>query len=221
VSFVNRVALIVRPKRRYKEWADSVSEGDEDPIFDLDEARATPAVYLVAPSDDASLQDLIDRYAEDIFEEQLEGWHTDDAAWPANRSAHVFRDWFDVSLGPWVVDLDDAEPFEADEFDEGDDELIEALSGAPGTKLFCAWCHSHIDENAEVTTVSLAGARVPQPTLEIIDLRVADRIVPAVVPSDDSPAGKKGVAAIIMFCSKDCGRAFEDAWSRERGLLDS
>lgn len=57
--------------------------------------------------------------------------------------------------------------------------------------------------------------------VEIIELRVADRIVPAVVPSDDSPAGKKGVAAVIMFCSKDCGRAFEDAWSHERGLLDS
>jgi hypothetical protein len=57
--------------------------------------------------------------------------------------------------------------------------------------------------------------------VEIIDLRVAKRIVPAVVPSDDSPAGKRGVAAVSMFCSKDCGRAFEDAWSRERGLLDS
>lgn len=215
---LHRVALIVRPKRRYKEWADSVAGSDEDPIFDLEEARAAPAVYLIAPSDDASLQDLIDRYADDIFEEQLEGWHTDESAWPVNRSAHVFRDWFDVSLGPWVVDLDDLEPL-SPEYDD-DDEMIEALSGAPGAGLFCAWCRSHIDEGTEVTTVSLTGVREPQAKPDIVELRIADRIVPALVPSDDS-AGKEGVMALVMFCSQDCAQAFQDAWSRERGALNS
>jgi hypothetical protein len=57
---LNRVALIVRPKRRYQEWADSVATGDDDPIFDLDEARLTPTVYLAAAPSEHDLEDLID-----------------------------------------------------------------------------------------------------------------------------------------------------------------
>src|SRR3954462_6888100 len=116
---VNRFALIVRPKRRYKGWADSVAESD-DAVFDLDEARGTPAVYLVAVPAEVGLQDIIDDYSADIFEEQLMVWHKDERAWPVNRSPHVFRDWFDVTLADTVIDLDPEEPTDVD------DELLEA-----------------------------------------------------------------------------------------------
>ena len=224
MSLVNRVALIVRPKRRYKEWADSVADGDEDPIFDLDEARAAPAVYLVARSKlSPSLQDLIDEYADDIFEDQLDGWHTDEAAWPINRSPHVFRDWFDVSVAEWVIDLDDEEPFEVeDAADDGEeDDLVEALQGVPGAELKCAWCHSPMDRDEEVVTVTLKGTRPATPTTEVIELEIEGRIVPAICPREGSPAAASGAMALVMFCGDDCARAFQDAWNRERGALSS
>src|SRR4051812_39690319 len=142
---MNRVALLVRPKRRYKEWADSVAIGDDDPIFDLDAARTAPAVYLVAPAKDAFEQDVVDEYSTDIFELELEAWHTDVATWPVNRSPHVFRDWFDVTLSEMVVDLDPAEPLDSD-LDGEDDrtELLDALAGVPGAVLSCAWCGTEI-----------------------------------------------------------------------------
>ena len=123
---LNRAALIVRPKRRYKEWADSVATGDDDPVFDLDAARTTPSVYLVAAPPQLPVSDLIDEYALDVFEEQLAAWHDDEGAWPVNRSPHVFRDWFDVTVADDVVDLDPEEPVDlagdVEAFDEDPDD---------------------------------------------------------------------------------------------------
>jgi hypothetical protein len=216
---LNRAALIVRPKRRYKEWADSVATGDEDPIFDLDEARLTPIVYLVAAPADDGLEDLIDEYAAEIFEAQLELWHLDEADWPVNRSAHVFRDWFDVTLADWVSDLDPGEPLEFDAEDDAAAEMIEALRGNPDTSLTCAWCAVEIGLDDPITTLSLKGERQPQPEPGVIELSVADRVFNALVPTDESALGRQGVTAFLMFCSDDCGRAFREAWLTERGAL--
>lgn len=217
MELLNRVALIVRPKRRYAEWTVTVAVGDDDPDFDLDEARLNPSVYLVAARDDENLEDLIDDYSAEIFEAELQSWHTDEAGWPVNRSAHVFRDWFDVTLGPLVHDLDPEEPLDFDtepaELDR--EELLAALAGDPDAELRCAWCEAAIDADAPVATAFVLGQRTPHETPEAIDLEVGGRIVPAVVPSDGSEAAERGVAAMIVCCGDDCRHAFEEAWARE------
>jgi hypothetical protein len=222
---LNRVALLVRPKRRYKEWADSVADGDDDPMFDLEQPRIASAVYLVAARHGDPLQDLIDDYAADIFEAELEGWSTDETRWPANRSPHVFRDWFDVTLGEVVVDLDPGEPMEID-FDDEDVEaeesdLLAALSGDPGATLRCAWCEVVIERDDPVVIVDLKGPRTPHPEPEVIDLAVGGRVFPAVVPSDDSDGGRAGLMAFVSFCGDGCASAFREAWNRERGAVSS
>jgi hypothetical protein len=216
---LNRVALIVRPKRRYKEWADSVATGDDDPIFDLDEARLTPTVYLVAAQSEHGLEDLIDEYAADIFETQLEQWHLRQADWPVNRSPHVFRDWFDVTLADWVSDLDPGEPLDLEPEDYEDAEMIEALRSNPDAALTCSWCAAEIGLDGPITTLSLKGERRPHPEPAVIELTVADRVFNAIVPSDASEAGRQGVTAFVVFCGDDCGGAFHDAWVKERGAL--
>jgi hypothetical protein len=217
MELLNRVALVIRPKRRYAEWARSVATGDDDPVFDLDEARLTPSIYLVAARDGDDLEDLIDDYAAEMFEAELEAWHGDEAAWPVNRSPHVFRDWFDVTLGPFVQDLDPDEPLEIDldatELDRA--ELLDALAGDPDAELHCAWCETVIDADAPVSIAFLTGPRTPHETPEAIELAVGGRVVRAVVPSDDSEAAARDVVAMIVCCGDDCRAAFEDAWSRE------
>lgn len=215
---LNRVALIVRPKRRYKEWADSVAAGDDDSIFDLDEARLAPAVYLVAPPADLSLSELIDEYAADIFDEQLEAWHTDESQWPVNRSPHVFRDWFDVTVTEPVVDLDPSESLDVDEDDEG---LLDVLRGTPGAMTSCAWCEKPMDGETPMQVVNLKGARDSRPEAELIELTLGARAIQAVVPGDDSPAAREGVAAFVVVCSDECGRSFEEAWNHQDGALPS
>jgi hypothetical protein len=49
-----------------------------------------------------------------IFE--LEGWYTDESAWPKDRSLATFLEWFDVEFSTMVVDLVDA-PLQREEWD--------------------------------------------------------------------------------------------------------
>ncbi len=218
MGYLNRTALIVRPKRRYKEWADSVASGDDDPIFDLDEARLTPTVYLAAASPDDGVEDLIDEYAREIFDSQLELWHTDEAAWPVNRSAHVFRDWFDVTVTDLVTDLDPEEPIDDDlEADAEAEEMLDVLRGGPGGSLTCAWCGTVVDPDRPAMTMPLLGKRQPQPETGLAEIEVGGRRMTAVVPGDDTRGGREGISAVVIACRDECADALLDAWEHERG----
>ena len=216
MELLNRVALLVRPKRRYAEWTVSVATEDDEVVFDLDEARLNPSVYLIAASAEEDLEDLIDDYAADIFEAELESWDGDEAAWPVNRSAHVFRDWFDVTLGPTVLDMDPDQSLDADpdldgaEFDRHD--LLEALGRDPDAELRCAWCETPIDRRGAISTVFLEGPRAPREAAETIEIPIAGRVVPGLLPPDESQAAAEGATAIVVCCGDDCRLAFRDAW---------
>ena len=47
---------------------------------------------------------LEDLYLE-IFERELEAWHTDESAWPTARTFEVFCEWFDIEMHSIVEDL--------------------------------------------------------------------------------------------------------------------
>jgi hypothetical protein len=66
--------------------------------IDLAVVNRDPSVYLAPVFDTqdefiAWLEESVDL----IFEEQLGGWRTDEASWPANRSIEVFKKWFGLS----------------------------------------------------------------------------------------------------------------------------
>jgi hypothetical protein len=214
VELINRVALIVRPKRRFAEWVNSLDREQGPPSFDLDSERNNPTIYLVSTNgpEIPDLSELVDTYGLEIFEAQLEGWWRDEARWPVNRNPHIFRDWFDVTLSDLAWDMDETEPIYAAD----DDDLFDELPPA------CAWCGMDIDEDAPVVSVSLKGPRdVPRPEASTIELTVGGRVVPALVPKDDSEAGRDGIVALVMFCSESCAGAFQTAWDRERGAMNS
>ena len=50
-------------------------------------------------------------YAE-IFERELNAWHTDEGDWPPNRTFAMFRNWFEVEMHSAVEDLCGHELFE-------------------------------------------------------------------------------------------------------------
>lgn len=102
---INRFALIVRPKRRYMEWANAVDT--DGPRLTLDELPSLTEVYLLDATDsEADREELIDVYAEEIWEQQLDGWSTDETQWPVNRTPHALRDWFDLTFVDMVFDAD-------------------------------------------------------------------------------------------------------------------
>ncbi len=103
--FVNRWSILVKAKQPYVDWANSMD--DDGPRTTLDEARSNSTMYLVHEHDDGDdLHELIEEwYWEAIFELELVSWMRDTSTWPANRSADMFYEWFDVELVTELVDL--------------------------------------------------------------------------------------------------------------------
>lgn len=98
---LNRGVLIVRPKQPYLDWA---AQLDDSGLVPDPEGEKT--VYLIPEfeSDDEAWEILEDVYPE-VFERELDGWHTDESAWPQNRTFAMFKEWFDIELQSVVEDL--------------------------------------------------------------------------------------------------------------------
>ncbi|MBI4194560.1 MAG: VacJ [Betaproteobacteria bacterium] len=98
---LNRGVLIVRPKQPYLDWVAGLDDSGLEPDVDGEKT-----IYLI-PSfedDDEAWEILEDFYAE-VFERELLAWHTDEAAWPPNRTFAMFKEWFDIELHSVVEDL--------------------------------------------------------------------------------------------------------------------
>jgi hypothetical protein len=100
---LNRAALIVRPKQPFHDWAASLDDSGLAP-----DVAGEPTVYLIPEfeSDEDGRLVLKHVYAE-IFERELDSWHTNPAAWPQKRDFTVFQEWFSIELHSVVEDLMD------------------------------------------------------------------------------------------------------------------
>jgi len=198
---VQRLALIVRPTRRYVEWANSIDL--RRPRLSLTEARAHPSIYLVNAVTDDLLED--DRNALMIFESELESWTSDESKWPANRTARLFRSWFEVATSPQIWDLDDRDAMFHDE-----------VSGE------CGWCGRQLEDGDFVVTITLVRAPgSPVVPAGPLDLPAADRTISAIVPVPDSESGRLGAGALILLCSQECTSSVRAALGLGRPSLPS
>ena len=139
---VRRVALIVRPKRHYVDWANAID--GSSPGVSLHEARAHPSIYLVTGDPDHATCE--ERYLIEIFEAELEAWTTDESQWPEDRTGVLFHEWFDVTTADQLWDLDEQDSMFDDE--------------VPGE---CAWCRRSLGEGDPIVTITLVrSAEVPR-----------------------------------------------------------
>lgn len=100
---LNRAALIVRPKQPFLDWAAGLDDSGLVP-----DAAGERTVYLVPEfeSNEEGLRILKRVYAE-IFERELDSWHTDSSAWPQMRDFKTFQEWFSFELHSVVEDVVD------------------------------------------------------------------------------------------------------------------
>jgi hypothetical protein len=98
---LNRGVLIVRPRQPYLDWAAGLDNSGLVP--DPDDEQT---IYLI-PSfeDDEEAWKIVEEIYAEVFERELDGWHTDEAAWPQNRDFAMFKEWFDIELHSVVEDL--------------------------------------------------------------------------------------------------------------------
>lgn len=108
---LNRGVLIVRPKQPYLDWAAGLDDSGVVP-----DVGGEQTVYLV-PSfeDDDEAWGIIEQGYAEVFERELYGWHTDESAWPQNRTFQLFLEWFEVEFHSVVEDLGDEELMDDDE----------------------------------------------------------------------------------------------------------
>jgi hypothetical protein len=108
---LNRGVVIVRPKQPYLDWAAGLDDSGLVP-----DPSDEQTVYLI-PSygDDEEAWEILGSVYRAIFENELYGWHTDEAAWPQGRDLAMFKAWFGIELHSTVEDLCDYEIVDEDD----------------------------------------------------------------------------------------------------------
>lgn len=207
---VNRFALIVRPKRRFLEWANALE--DAGMRLTMESLPGLTEVHLVEATFEAPDREaLIDEYADDMWEQLLFGWSTDEDTWPQNRTARTFRDWFDVTVVDGVFDADaDAEWDVVDA--DAEDEVEKALTE-------CAWCGAQIDAEQEVATLSMTLSEHDPLKVgenQVILIPVGGRDRRAVVARPGSDMARDGRDLAFTMCSERCANAMKNVLERER-----
>ena len=98
---LNRGALIVRPAKPYLDWARGLDDSGLEP-----DVGGEQTVYLVPGfEDDEEAEDVLKLVFAEVFERELDGWHTDEEAWPKNRTLAMFKRWFEIEMHSIVEDL--------------------------------------------------------------------------------------------------------------------
>ncbi len=108
---VNRSVVIVKAKEPFVRWLKSLP----DPMdTSLEEINEDATAYLLPDySHDDEQDEILRRYYPAIFDEQLDGWWTEERDWPPKRTYSLFTQWFDIEFHSLVIDLVDA-PLEID-----------------------------------------------------------------------------------------------------------
>ena len=118
MSEINRSLIILKPKQPFLDWARTLDDESEE--LTLADLADDSTVYLVPEIwQDSDEQEMLEPYCDILFEEQLAGWWTDEAAWPQPRGLKMFLDWFEVEFHSLVIDLC-AEPIRVVKDDEDD-----------------------------------------------------------------------------------------------------
>ena len=101
---INRSALVVKPAQLFLDWLHRVDPTSTH--LTLDDLGLEPTIYLPPQWDteDEALQ-LLAEVSNEIFEEQLNGWHRVPSVWPGERDLKSFLLWFDCSFHSMVIDL--------------------------------------------------------------------------------------------------------------------
>jgi len=103
---LNRSALIVKAKQPFLKWVLTLP----DPAnVTLKELNWDNTLYLLPEyTFESEEEEILAHYFDLIFEEELSGWWTNEADWPADRGLDTFKKWFDFEFQSMIVDIVDA-----------------------------------------------------------------------------------------------------------------
>ena len=106
MRFLNRTAVLVKPKQRFLDWLHAA-----DPTADrvsLKGVQREPTIYLLPECDsDQEAASYLRQICDEIFEHELDGWYRDTSSWPEDLEFSNFNEWFECTFHSVVIDLSD------------------------------------------------------------------------------------------------------------------
>jgi hypothetical protein len=170
------------------------------------------------------LEELVNEFWEDIFEQELGMWIIADDCWPQSRTREMFNAWFDVELNESVFDLTPEEPLTQADVDAAD--LAEMMAR-------CASCGIELGEDeGRLVGFKLGNRSLYEPVegrvlpLPMDDSDEAD-VVLTFVASQESAAAKDGDDVVVRVCSSQCEKVMRSVvpkalrrWSRRASSVN-
>jgi ribosomal protein L24E len=204
MTFLYRFAIAITRKQPYLDWANSLEADGPELTAELADDRRT--IYLVPESPDRpDLKRLLDRFWEQMFEEELASWILDGEAWPKALTREMFDAWFDTQLTDSVFDLTPDEPLT--QADVEADDLDYAVH-------HCAWCGIEIDAGAgRYVSFKLAHrARFAHREGLAFPLEVdAERFAVGIMTREESEASLRGDDIVFRACTSACEKGLRKA----------
>jgi hypothetical protein len=100
---INRSIAVIRLKQPFVDWVNSFPY--EDKVYTVESFRDDCTAVLIPEYDtDQEAKDHINEVWEELFEDELEGWYTDESLWPEDRTQGLFWQWFEVEFHSMVLD---------------------------------------------------------------------------------------------------------------------
>jgi hypothetical protein len=103
MKLVNRGFLAVTPKQAFWNWANKI-EGEFEMEFN-EQDEIEPTMYLIT-EDFMDVEPVIEQNFKKIFKAELMAITDEESKWPEERPIELFQEWFKVSAGSMVFDLD-------------------------------------------------------------------------------------------------------------------
>ena len=97
-NYINRSAIIVKPKQPFIDWHNSLYPDSKIDEIDID-------IYLV----DDNINDLekfLKKKFDKLFTMVLYDWHTNKKEWPQKRNYKMFKQWFRLEISETIYDLE-------------------------------------------------------------------------------------------------------------------
>ena len=114
---INRAAVILKYKTPAVKWVNDVDPINDNPGIIMESINKDRTVYLIR-DEDADTLDFLNQWVmknfKALFENELEGWYTDERLWPKKRNLKLFYEWFEVDCHTVIEDTVDL-PIEDDE----------------------------------------------------------------------------------------------------------
>jgi hypothetical protein len=94
---INRSAVVIKPAQPFQDWLHRVDPSSAH--LTLEDLQLEPTIYLLPEweTDEEALEHLAG-VSDEIFEEQLNGWHRVPSVWPEERDINAFLRWFACSF---------------------------------------------------------------------------------------------------------------------------